>query len=165
MDTFFGRAYSYYRERGLRCILASRIISLLTLAYTILFVFLVEMLNWDGILHTCQSEQTCRDIHFFRPDLLQHSSFFRVFYYYILFSLYWLWTLVQFVSELRPLFEIRALYRDKLHLEDADLQVRAHVHTLLCVSLLAPPPARPISRPLLCAALRAASRAALRVTL
>ena len=30
---------------------------------------------------------------------------------------------VVFVSDLRPLFEIRALYRDKLHLEDADLQV------------------------------------------
>ena len=35
LDAFFARAYTYYRERGLRCILASRIISLLTLAFTI----------------------------------------------------------------------------------------------------------------------------------
>ena len=36
LDTFFVRVYTYYRERGLQCILASRIISLLTLAFTIL---------------------------------------------------------------------------------------------------------------------------------
>ncbi len=35
LDSFFARVYAYYRERGLRCILASRIISLLTLAWTI----------------------------------------------------------------------------------------------------------------------------------
>ena len=83
LDHFFARVYAYYRERGLRCILASRIISLLTLSFTIvrsrsvprdadaltgtgvvvrvitaqmLVIFVVEMLNWHGILYLCQNE-------------------------------------------------------------------------------------------------------------
>ena len=35
LDVFLERVYEYFRARGLRCILASRIISLLTLAFTI----------------------------------------------------------------------------------------------------------------------------------
>jgi len=52
LDNFFARVYTYYNERGLRCILASRIISLLTLAFTIvLFIFLVEVLDWYAHYH------------------------------------------------------------------------------------------------------------------
>lgn len=126
LDSFFVRVYSYYRERGLRCILASRIISLLTLAFTIiLFVFLVEMLNWHDVVYECTSEATCASVRLVSPDWYRHVSAFRVLYYYLLFTLYWLWTFFQFVQDLRPLIEMRAFYRDKLQLDDADLQARA----------------------------------------
>ena len=128
LDSFFTRIYTYYHERGLRCILASRVISLLTLAFTIMLVFfIVEFLNIDDIIYACQSEQTCQEVSLIRTDWLHHSisSPFAVVYYYLLFTLYWLWMLLHFVWELRPLFETRTLYRDKLHLEDADLQVVA----------------------------------------
>ena len=49
--------------------------------------------------------------------------FFRVFYYYLLFTLFWLWTLFHFVADLRPLLEMRTLFRDKLNLQDYQLQV------------------------------------------
>ena len=88
-----------------------------------LFVFLVELLNWPDILAAHRTGQTCTNIALIRPDWMQHSSYFRVFYYYFLFTLFWLWTLLHFVWDLRPLFEMRALYRDKLHLEDSDLQI------------------------------------------
>ena len=49
LDTFFCRVYEYFNLRGLRCILTSRIISLLTLIFTIvLTVFLFDVLNWQG---------------------------------------------------------------------------------------------------------------------
>ena len=104
------------------------LISLLTLAFTIMLVFfIVEFLNIDDIIYACQSEQTCQEVSLIRTDWLHHSisSPFAVVYYYLLFTLYWLWMLLHFVWELRPLFETRTLYRDKLHLEDADLQVVA----------------------------------------
>ena len=123
LDDFFGRVYTYYRERGLRCILASRIFSLLTLAFILFFIYLVEMLNWDEVLHVCQDDVSCAQITLFRSHWLSHSLFFNIFY--LLFSCYWGWTCAVFVSDLRPLFEMRALYRDKLQLQDADLQVVA----------------------------------------
>ena len=121
LDDFFGRVYTYYRERGLRCILASRIFSLLTLAFILLFIYLVERLNWDDVLHTCTDDASCAHITLFRPNWFSSSIFFNTFY--LLFSCYWTWTCVVFVSDLRSLIEMRSLYRDKLRLEDADLQV------------------------------------------
>ena len=162
LDGFFQRVYAYYRERGLWCILAARIISLLTLAFIIvghtchvaratlffsppsaalscscmclclcasarymqcLFIFLVEMLNWSEIFDAHRTGQTCSQIPLIRPDWFQEMPFFRVFYYYLLFTLFWLWTLFHFVADLRPLFEMRTLFRDKLNLEDYQLQV------------------------------------------
>jgi autophagy-related protein 9 len=136
LDAFFGRMYTYYYERGLRCILFSRVISLLTLAFTILlFFFLVEVLDWHAILHECTSEETCQTISIIRSDAFGGMSTYTMLYYYLLFTLYWLWSFVHFLIELRPLLEMHALFRDKLKIDDADLHViswdeqigRAHV--------------------------------------
>jgi len=94
-------------------------------ARQLIVIFLVEMLNWHDIVYACQSEQTCQDIALVKPDWIRHVSLFRVVYFYLLFIRYWLWTLLQFVWDLRPLIEMHALYRDKLHLEDSDLQIIA----------------------------------------
>jgi hypothetical protein len=91
----------------------------------LLVVFLVEMLNWHDIVYVCQSEQTCQDINLVVPDWWRRISLFRLVYWYLLFTLYWLWNLLQFLGDLRPLFEMHALFRDKLHLQDSDLQVVA----------------------------------------
>tara|TARA_B110001452_G_scaffold254608_1_gene246321 strand:+ start:227 stop:685 length:459 start_codon:yes stop_codon:yes gene_type:complete len=49
LDAFFSRVYEYFNQRGLRCILTSRIISLLTLIFTIILtVFLFDVMNWQG---------------------------------------------------------------------------------------------------------------------
>ena len=64
------------------------------------------MLNWDDIIYACQSEATCLQINFTRPDWPRHSStlgLFAVFYYCLFFSLSWLYTLLHFVLDLRPL--------------------------------------------------------------
>ena len=59
LDAFFSRVYEYFHERGLRCILASRIISLLSLAFTIaLTVFLFELLNLEGLVNDCRDAES-----------------------------------------------------------------------------------------------------------
>ena len=93
------------------------------LGFTILLtVFLFEGLNWNELLNNCYSEESCRTVKLIRPMALVHPSPFLVLYFSV-FSLYWVWTLVHFVWDLRPLLEIRALFRDKLHIDDAMLQV------------------------------------------
>ena len=125
LDSFFQRVYAYYHERGLQCILASRITSLLTLAFTIvLFVFLVEMLDWHEIIYACVDDETCRHMRLIKEDALSSLSLVGL-YYYGLFTLYWLWTLVHFLLDLRPLIDMHALFRDKLLIDDADLHVVA----------------------------------------
>ena len=87
--------YSYWHERGLSCILASRILSLSTLAFTIsLFIFVVEVLDWHAVVHECASEESCLQIRLLRPDAFSSGSLFRILYYYALFTLYWVWSLV-----------------------------------------------------------------------
>jgi autophagy-related protein 9 len=123
LDTFFTRVYSYFHERGLRCMLASRIISLLMLAFTIVFTgYLVEAINWDGLIHECVDEASCADVRLLRPDAFARPSPFLVLFL-VLFSLYWLWMLAHFFWDLRALLEMRAFYRDKLHVDDSDLLV------------------------------------------
>jgi len=63
LDAFFARVYDYFNERGLRCIITARIINLLTLLFTIMFtVFLLDVMNWQGLLYNCVSEETCASV-------------------------------------------------------------------------------------------------------
>lgn len=41
--------------------------------------------------------------------------------YLSLFSLYWLWTVAHFCADLRPLAEVRGLFRDLLGVSEAAL--------------------------------------------
>lgn len=123
LDAFFTRVYTYFHEKGLRCILASRIISLLMLAFTIvLTVWLVECLNWHGLLYDCKDEASCAAVPLHRDDALQHPSPFLAMFF-VLFTLYWFWSLAHFVWNIVPLLEMRTFFREKLHIGDADLQV------------------------------------------
>ena len=64
LDAFFARVYAYYHEKGLRCILLSRILGMLMLGFTIvLTVTLVEGLNWNGLLNDCFDEVSCSKVH------------------------------------------------------------------------------------------------------
>ena len=123
LDAFFSRVYEYFHERGLRCILASRIISLLSLAFTIaLTVFLFELLNLEGLVNDCRDEESCSNhtrVPVVRPTM--RGSPFVWLYVLPIFSCYWLWTLRHFVKDLRPLLEMRDFYRDRLQIDDDEL--------------------------------------------
>ena len=121
-DDFFSRVYEYFHERGLRCILASRIISLLSLAFTIaLTVFLFELLNLEGLVPRRRDEEWVREpsrraggaadgarLAMLSPAVRAAD---------LLVDGYWLWTLRHFVKDLRPLVEMRDFYRDRLQID------------------------------------------------
>ena len=94
------------------------------LAFTIvLTVWLVECMNWHGLLYTCTDESSCATVRLIRKDAMAHPSPFLVMYL-LLFSLYWIWSLAHFIWGICPLLEMRAFFTEKLHIQDADLQVR-----------------------------------------
>ena len=95
---------------------------MLMLGFTIvLTVTLVEGLNWNGLLNDCFDEVSCSKVHLIRPEAFQRPPTFLVLYFGVI-SLYWFWTLFHFLWDLRSLLEMRALFRDKLHIDDATLQ-------------------------------------------
>ena len=99
LDEYFARIYTYYRERGLQCILASRIISVMTIGYLLIFTIFLWFINWDGVVHQCQRD-LLRPRRLLRPHWLRRASPFSVlyFFYFFLLFLYWAWTLAQFVT-------------------------------------------------------------------
>ncbi|KAL1496600.1 hypothetical protein AB1Y20_014204 [Prymnesium parvum] len=123
LDSFFTRVYAYFNEKGLQCILLSRIISLFMLAFTICFpVFFFAFVNLDELLNKCFDDVSCNKVSLLRPISAVHPSQFVVLYFCV-FSLYWLWTLLDFLWSLRPLLEMRAFFRDKLCIDDSELQI------------------------------------------
>lgn len=109
---------------GLRCILLTRIIGFLMLGFTIILtVFLTEVFNWEDLLHNCYDDKSCNSISPIRPHAFERPHPFLMLYFGV-FSLYWLWTLLHFFWDLRPLLEMRAFFREKLHIDDGKLQAR-----------------------------------------
>ncbi len=114
LDVFLSRVYTYFQEGGLRCIIASRVISLLTLLFTLaLTVFIGEFVNWYGLLHECDSDERCAAVPLVHPEALRRPASFLVLFFFV-FSLYLVWMLAHFVWDLRPLHEMRAFFNEKL---------------------------------------------------
>ena len=124
LDNFFTRVYTYYQERGLRCIVAGRVVSLLLLGWTIgLAYFLLEFLNIYGLVHECQpdgdhgADEQCKNV----PLVAVYNSRpFAVAYFarptLLLFSLFWLWSLGALLLSLRPLLEMSAFFSSKVRM-------------------------------------------------
>jgi|MDSY01.1.fsa_nt_gb autophagy-related protein 9 len=85
-------------------------------------------MNWQGLLYLCVSEETCASVPLVKADYLSHASFFSAhpsFFlslYILLFAGYLIWSVAHFFLDLRPLLEMHALFQDKLHICDTDLQ-------------------------------------------
>mmetsp|Transcript_25985 Transcript_25985/g.60064 ORF Transcript_25985/g.60064 Transcript_25985/m.60064 type:complete len:817 (-) Transcript_25985:513-2963(-) len=121
LDTFFARVYGYFRERGLRCILLSRVTSLLILLFTILASYCTaEVVNWHDLLYVCRDEASCLKVELIRPMRGRPSLFMCT--YLLLFTVYLGWQLLHLAVELRQLLEIRTFYNHKLALSDTQLQ-------------------------------------------
>ncbi|SPQ98270.1 unnamed protein product (mitochondrion) [Plasmodiophora brassicae] len=122
LDTFFQKISR--RPWGFWRMTLSRIVSLLTLSFTILFsTFLLLYVDWNEVLN-CHTRRSCAKIIGIRQDALKNVSFGDavVIAYFVVFSLYWLWNLTSFLYGLRDGFEMRAFYNTKLNITDDALQ-------------------------------------------
>jgi len=127
LDESFARLYAYFNAKGYRCALASRVVNLCTLGFTIwLSGFLLLYVNYDYLRTTCASEpEQCdilRDAVYGEP--YRYGGWVRngvVTLYLILFSLYWIWSAMTLVHDAAPLAAMRAFCNQKLALSDRDL--------------------------------------------
>ena len=127
LDESFARLYAYFNAKGYRCALASRVVHLCTLGFTIwLSGFLLLYVNYDYLRTTCASEpEQCdilRDAVYGEP--YRYGGWVRngvVTLYLILFSLYWIWSAMTLAHDAAPLAAMRAFCNQKLALSDRDL--------------------------------------------
>ena len=127
LDESFARLYAYFNAKGYRCALASRVVNLCTLGFTIwLSGFLLLYVNYDYLRTTCASEpEQCdilRDAVYGEP--YRYGGWVRngvVTLYLILFSLYWIWSAMTLAHDAAPLAAMRAFCNQKLALSDRDL--------------------------------------------
>ena len=128
LDAWFQALYQYYKEKGFYCIVTSRVVNLLTLGFTIfLSGFILLYLDFAYLSGQCAEDgdecHILRDATFRNP--LRHRSFLYnlvVVCYLMLFSLYFLWSLVRLAHDFKPLLEMRAFCNRKLQLSDRDIQ-------------------------------------------
>ena len=127
LDESFARLYAYFNAKGYRCALASRVVNLCTLGFTIwLSGFLLLYVNYDYLRTTCASEpEQCdilRDAVYGEP--YRYGGWVRngvVTLHLILFSLYWIWSAMTLAHDAAPLAAMRAFCNQKLALSDRDL--------------------------------------------
>ncbi|KAI8391051.1 autophagy protein Apg9-domain-containing protein [Radiomyces spectabilis] len=119
MDNFFQRVYAYYQGKGVYCILFSRLLNLLTLAFVIVFsTFLIGCVNYSEIpRHNSMSEVVV-------PQCFTKLSFSKSMFLFI-FSLWWIWQAIRFVRDIPALKEMHNFYHHLLHIPDEDMQTVA----------------------------------------
>ncbi|KAK3250079.1 autophagy protein atg9 [Cymbomonas tetramitiformis] len=127
LDSFLTRVYKYYEEKGLYCILTSRILNLLTLGFTISFSgFLLLYVDWQAARSGCEVEDDCDFINlaiYTDPaNQLTAKYLTMVITYLIIFSLYWVWNIVHLIADLPGLIEIHRFCCVKLGLSHREIQ-------------------------------------------
>ncbi len=127
LDRFFSRLYSYYLEKGFSVILLSRVMNVLTLAFTIFFSgFLLLYVNW-GAIHECGRDDDCDVANVvFNTRPLKHVLFWKVMVivYLTIFSTYFAVTLMQIVNDMKELVDVKDFVNNKLGMSERELQVR-----------------------------------------
>ncbi|KAH7365505.1 hypothetical protein KP509_18G031700 [Ceratopteris richardii] len=127
LDVFFDRLYKYYCGKGFWCIIIQRVTELLSLGFTISFSgFFLLIIDWQ-VLHSC-------GMHAVEPcDLLNKAvkehpldplTFSKaiVLTYLTLFSLYWCFCFIRFLSQLGEILQVRHFYNHRLQISDRELQ-------------------------------------------
>jgi len=125
LDEFFTRLYTYYYEKGFSSIMTKALVNTVTLGFTTVFsTFLLGFLDWNALLD-CHSESSCLEFSQYLRPLSEHSSVaFQVFVvaYAVVFSLYWLWTLIYLIPTMSRNWQIRQFYSKRLDISTRELQ-------------------------------------------
>ena len=132
LDHFFTRIYRYHTEKGFAVIITSRILNLLTLAFTITFsAFLLLKVNYHVLFSDCDAlglgdrrECDLSKAGVFGRRFGDNSGFFNfmVVVYLLLTSVYLAWSLVHFFLDWRQLSDVRDFCNKKMGVSERELQ-------------------------------------------
>ncbi|WIA21708.1 hypothetical protein OEZ85_000874 [Tetradesmus obliquus] len=131
LDAFFTRVYRYWHDKGLTTILVGRLLNLTALAFTILFSgCLLLAVNWAALRSEClvphDPHASCDilDVALHKQPWREHSGVLvaLVALYLTLCGLYWLWSAVQLVVELRDVLEVKHFINNKLGISDRQIR-------------------------------------------
>ncbi|KAF5201912.1 Autophagy-related protein [Thalictrum thalictroides] len=133
LDLFFERLYSYYCEKGLRCIITKWMVELLGLGFTICFSgFFLLFVDWNGLRNAkcginavesgtkpCDLAKEALHPHPFSPLTPGKCVIIG---YLGLFSVYWIFCFLRFFVQLKDILEIRHFFYNSLHITDREIQ-------------------------------------------
>ncbi len=142
LDFFLGRVYQYHLSRGYAPLIASRLTSLLTIGFTLLFsTFLIAFVNWDNLIECAYRKDSCSQLSIWRSmtDIFHSSSTAFILIYFIVFALYWTWNAVTLIYEIQDYSQVQTFYREKLCIPDHRLREWEWGDILrLCIAHLEP---------------------------
>ncbi|KAI9320896.1 APG9-domain-containing protein [Dichotomocladium elegans] len=116
MDDFFKRVYAYHQGRGMYCILLSRFLNLMTLAFVISFsVFLVGCVDYAEI----PNHHSLAEVMI--PQCVSRlSGTMQMFL--VIFILWWVMQAIRFVLDWPAIKEMHNFYHYLLDIPDRDIQ-------------------------------------------
>lgn len=118
----------YWHDKGFVTIILSRVLNICALAFTIAFSgFLLLAVNWGALHAECIVKDTC-DITaaalYAHPLQAQGIVWGALSLTYLaIFTLYWLWTVVHFVADLRDLLELKHFVNNKLGISERQVKM------------------------------------------
>jgi autophagy-related protein 9 len=138
LDQFFADMYHFYRGKGLYSMVASSVVDLLTLGFTVIFsTFLLALVDWEGMVTHCSAadgadtqlerHEECPNFnHFISYDFFAHptKSLGRFFLlcYLVLFAFIWVWNFLALFPALKTGWHMHRFYRDSLQIGWRELQ-------------------------------------------
>lgn len=115
VDKLFINIYEYYIGGGLWTILLKNIINLCIVAYISMFsTFLLGCIDYTILFTTYDIKQAIH-INAFAYVLI------------VMFSLYWLWYLIHFLSQIKSLIKTRDIYTQLLLIDEVDIETNKTV--------------------------------------
>ncbi|PGH30447.1 hypothetical protein GX50_06790 [[Emmonsia] crescens] len=116
LDNFLADVYDYFLGNGIKSILLSRVLNLLTLAFVVGFtVFLTNCIDYRRVPHS----KTMSDIVV--PQCVRKMSASSTFLLW-LFSIFWIYQAVRYILDLRRLYHMHHFYHYLLGISDTDIQ-------------------------------------------
>jgi hypothetical protein len=125
LDLFFASMYNFYQHKGLSNIVATGICNIATLAFTVIFsTFLFSFVDW-GLLWSCKDESSCHHhLSAYLRSPIAHPRMADAFVlvWFLLFTLYWAWTVATVVATIREAASMSTLFHDRLGISARELQ-------------------------------------------
>jgi len=126
LDNFFTRIYEYFKERGFTCIVITRVLNVVALAFIIMFsTFLLAFVNWPVVLQ-CNSASCAQDqVLKARPfENVWNGDKYDLFVlsFTIVCGLFMLHNLFMCLYDIKEFYLIKRFVNDKLGVSEREMR-------------------------------------------